>query len=224
MKSFKTTMQSAALILGVVASSSQFVPAQQFAFSEKGKTQPVIYCIASLDHFDGTTLWLKPVNTPAGYSACITQPLSAQKWQMVIQLTLPPDALNGSPANSENSSSGRWNKPGPNPVDPGRIASSIGQLTKDTDLQRAQVQIQAQSNQNQGSSQSDRNRPNIDLTDCKGCGTDSIQTTAGGSVSSVSGNIKSISNGWVDLQQKDMTQPQKYRMLNIVAITIGACP
>ena len=68
--SAKSLIQVIVLLSAILCVLDQSVNSQQFSFSQKGKKQPPAVCFATLDHFDGTTLWLKQSNPSAGSPAC----------------------------------------------------------------------------------------------------------------------------------------------------------
>jgi hypothetical protein len=211
---FKSVVHAALILCSAMAFFVQHAHSQQFSFSEKGKKQPASVCFAAFDHFDGTTLWLKQSNPPPGSTACAVQPRSSLNWKIQIQISPNLDAFQ-QPGDFRNPFNGQ----GPNVVNPGRIASSIGQDSKDVDLQRADLQ----NAQKQDANSRPPTPPDVDLTSCKTRGTDVVQTTINGSLVSITGTVTNISGGWVYVQKSGQSQPQKFQMLPIVSITIGGC-
>jgi hypothetical protein len=202
----------AVMVGGIALFAGRLLPAQQFTFLQKGKSQPGINCWSSLDRFDNPNLLLKQATPPPGGNACLIQPISALSWEIVIQLSAAADFTSGgAPPASQ-----RWLAQAPAVINPAHVASSIQEQTKDV-LDR---QVEAQN----GATPSANQPQAVNLKNCKVRGSDSIQASIGSSASTISGTITKIADGWVYLQQSGQAQPQKFRMLNILTITIGACP
>jgi hypothetical protein len=221
MTSSRSSIRVSILLLACLGFFDQCAQSQQFSFSEKGKKQPATVCYATLDHFDGVTLWLKPSNPADGSPLCSVQSPSSQNWQIHVQLSVDPSVFQGVGGGFPNSNPFRLG--GPSVVNPGRMASSISEETRDVDLQRRDFQDQQRQAANQQSQPQNVSPPDVDLTTCKKRGTDSIETTINGSVLPVSGTISNISGGWVYLQKNGQATPQRYRLLDIISITIGSC-
>jgi hypothetical protein len=213
-----SVMQLIALLLAILGYLDQSAIAQQFSFAQKGRRQPASSCYATLDHFDGTTLWLKQTVAPTGSLSCTGSSTSSLNWQIQIQLSPDLSVLQGGFQNNN-----PFGTQGPNIVNPGRIASSIAEATKDVDLQHAELQERQRQAAIQNSRPQSVNPPDIDLTSCKTRGTDTIQTSVNGASLSVSGSIQDISGGWVRMQKTGEAQIQRFRLLDITSITIGSC-
>jgi hypothetical protein len=212
-RSRASSVRYAAVLCGIALFAGRLLPGQQFTFLQKGKNQPAINCWSSLDRFDGTTLQLKQAAPPPGGSACPIQPISATAWQIVIQFS----SIAGLASGGAPKANAPWVAQAPAAIDPAHVASSIGQQTKDTGLQQAEVETQTPASPPANQPQA------VNLTNCRARGSDSIETGIGGSASTIQGTIQSIADGWVYLKTSGQAQVQKYKLLSILKITIGAC-
>jgi len=198
----------------------------------KGTKSKEVICSASLVRFDGTTLTItaaagSQVYKAAGTPECSLKSISAQTMEITI-------ALNGAPLNGYDGGYQNNQDPFQAPLNTNRLAASFLTETKDVDAQRAELQEAIQSQRQVGtqsvasefgnSGQRPANVPlSIDLTKCRGRGSDWIVTSASGTATEVSGRITDISDGWIHLLRSADTQPQRFSLTLVSAIGLGYC-
>jgi hypothetical protein len=148
------------LLLLLVALSAR---GQDITATQKGKKQSPLHCTGGVTGITNVTAVTNSKDAGCGS-------FRLQKWQLIVEV---------------GPSTG-----GPQPVNPPRITASMPNLTKDVNLQHAQLSHHQQPNAASDGA--------VDLTKCKSDRTtDWIETNVGGSPFRLPGTIKEISNGWI---------------------------